>query len=75
MENTKHSQNGIANFGCYDNDVKQISSAVRIFGTQKQIDKAFEDICTLTGLNLDECYTYEIEKKGSFHSIIKKIIR
>ena len=44
-----------------------ISSAVRIFGTQKQIDTAFEDICTLTGLNLDECYTYEIEKPGSFH--------
>ena len=52
---------------CFDNDVKEISSAVRIFGTQKQIDAAFQDICTLTGLNLDECYTYEIEKKGSFH--------
>ena len=52
---------------CFDNDVKQISTAVRIFGTQKQIDTAFKDICTLTGLNLDECYTYEIEKPGSFH--------
>ena len=51
---------------CFDNDVKEISSAVRIFGTQKQIDAAFDDICTLTGLNLDECYTYEVEKEGSF---------
>ena len=51
----------------FDNDIKEISSAVRIFGTRKQIDAAFEDICTLTGLNLDECYTYEIEEKGSFH--------
>jgi len=51
----------------FDNDLKSISTAVRIFGTKKQVDAAFEDICTLTGLNLDECYTYEIEKKGSFH--------
>jgi hypothetical protein len=50
----------------FDNDIKEISSAVRIFGTQKQIDAAFEDICALTKLNLDECYTYEIEKEGSF---------
>ena len=49
----------------FDNDTKEISTAVRIFGTQKQIDAAFEDICNLTGLNLDECYTFEIEKKGS----------
>ena len=51
----------------FDNDCHQISTAVRIFGTQNQIDAAFKDICTLTKLNLDECYTYEIEKKGSFH--------
>ena len=51
---------------CFDNDVQQISTAVRIFGTQKQIDAAFKDICTLTGLNLNECHTYEIEKKGSY---------
>ena len=52
---------------CFDNDLKSISTAVRIFGTKKQVDAAFEDICTLTGLNLDECYTFEIEKPGSFH--------
>ena len=52
----------------FDNDLKEITGrAVRIFGTQNQIDAAFNDICTLTGLNLDECYTYEIEKPGSFH--------
>ena len=50
----------------FDNDIKEISTAIRIFGTQKQIEAAFEDICTLTKLNLDECYTYEIEKEGSF---------
>ena len=51
----------------FDNDLKEITGrAVRIFGTQKQIDAAFNDICTITGLNLDECYTYEIEKEGSF---------
>jgi hypothetical protein len=50
----------------FDNDVKEISTAIRIFGTQKQIDAAFEDICTLTKLNLDECYPFQVEKKGTF---------
>jgi len=50
----------------FDNDVKEISTAIRIFGTQKQIDKAFDDYSNITGLNLDECYTYEIEKQGTF---------
>ena len=51
---------------CFDNDCHQISTAVRIFGTQKQIDAALDDICTLTGLNLDETFSYETEKKGSY---------
>ena len=52
---------------CFDNDIKGLNGrAIRIFGTRKQIDVAFKDICSLTGLNLDECYTYEIEEKGSF---------
>ena len=50
----------------FDNDVKEISTVIRIFGTQKQIDKAFDDYSNITGLNLDECYTYEIEKPGTF---------
>ena len=50
----------------FDNDCHQISTAVRIFGTQKQIDAALNDICTLTGLNLDETFPYETEKKGSY---------
>lgn len=51
---------------CFSNDCHQISSVVRIFGTQKQIDAALDDICTLTGLNLDETFSYETEKKGSY---------
>ena len=50
----------------FDNDVQAISSAVRVFGTKEQLDAALDDICTITGLNLDECYTYEVEKKDSF---------
>ena len=52
---------------CFDNDIKGINGrAIRIFGTQKQIDAALDDICTLTGLNLDETFPYETEKKGSY---------
>tara|TARA_R100001443_G_scaffold58364_1_gene68925 strand:+ start:147 stop:521 length:375 start_codon:yes stop_codon:yes gene_type:complete len=50
----------------FDNDCHEISTAVRIFGTQKQIHAALDDICTITGLNLDETFTYETEKKGSY---------
>ena len=66
---------------CFDNDIKEVSSRIRIFGTQKQIDKAFDDYANITGLNLDECYTYQIEKKGTFfynekdnEKIAKKLI-
>ena len=51
---------------CFDNDVEEISTAIRIYGTQNQIDKAFDEYCNRTELILDECYTFQVEKKGSF---------
>jgi len=50
----------------FDNDIQRISNAIRIYGTEDQIDKAFDDYQTITGLNLDECYTFQVEKKGTF---------
>ena len=40
MDNTRHFLNGIANSTALIMTVQQISTAVRIFGTQKQIDAA-----------------------------------
>ena len=59
-------------------DLKKVEPSIRIFGTRKQIDEAIDTYVELTGLNLDECYTFEVEKKGSFfyneerNKIIKK---
>jgi len=47
-------------------DLKKVEPSIRIFGTRKQIDKALDTYIELTGLNLDECYDFEVEKKGSF---------
>ena len=49
----------------FDNDLKEISRHIRIFGTKTQIDLALDDYCTLTNLALDEAYEFCIEKKGS----------
>ena len=48
-------------------DLKKVEPSIRVFGTRKQIDEAIDVYVKLTGLNLDECYTYEVEKKGSLH--------
>jgi hypothetical protein len=48
-------------------DLKKVEPSIRVFGTRKQIDEAIDVYVELTGLNLDECYTYEVEKKGSLH--------
>lgn len=47
-------------------DLKKVEPSIRVFGTRKQIDEAVDVYVEMTGLNLDECYTFEIEKKGSF---------
>jgi hypothetical protein len=47
-------------------DLKKVEPSIRIFGTREQIDKALDTYIELTGLNLDECYDFKIEEKGSF---------
>ena len=47
-------------------DLKKIEPSIRMFGTEEQINKALDEYCKMTGLNLNECHTYEIEKKGSY---------
>jgi hypothetical protein len=50
-------------FDCYDHDIQDYSQAIRIFGTRKQIDKALDDYCDVSGLNVDEGYDFEDNDK------------
>ena len=50
-------------FDCYENDIQDYSQAIRIFGTRKQIDKALDDYCDVSGLNVDEGYDFEDNDK------------
>tara|TARA_R100000742_G_C4255240_1_gene73203 strand:+ start:152 stop:559 length:408 start_codon:yes stop_codon:yes gene_type:complete len=47
-------------------DLKKIEPMIRIFGTRDEIEKALDNYIEMTGYNLDECYSYEIEEEGSF---------
>tara|TARA_R100000655_G_C2920020_1_gene182117 strand:- start:319 stop:600 length:282 start_codon:yes stop_codon:yes gene_type:complete len=49
-------------FHRYECDIEPYSQAIRIFGTEKQIDKALDEYCKKSGLNLDECYDFEDEE-------------
>ena len=44
-------------------DIEEIGTAIRIFGTRKQIDKAFNDYCDMSGLNVDEGYDFKDKDK------------
>ena len=50
-------------FGCYDTDIKEYSQSIRIFGTRKQIDEAFNHYCEVSGLNVDEGYDFKDKEK------------
>jgi hypothetical protein len=50
----------------YFADVEAVAQSIRIFGTEKQIDDALNEYCERTNLALDECYSFEVEKKGSY---------
>jgi hypothetical protein len=49
----------------YFTDLKEVSTAIRIYGTQEQIDKALDDYCEDNGLNVDEAYDFKPEAEGS----------
>ena len=44
-------------------DIEEIGTAIRIFGTRKQIDKAFNAYCDMSGLNVDEGYDFKDQDK------------
>lgn len=47
-----------SNLNCFEADIEQYSKSIRIFGTRKQIDKALDDYCKKSGLNLDEAFNF-----------------
>ena len=48
---------------CYTNDIQEVSRAIRIFGTRKEINEALNSYCEMSGLNLDEAYDFEDKNK------------
>ena len=49
----------------FDNDLSEISTHIRIYGTDEEIDKSLDEYCEKTNLNLDECFDYKIESVAS----------
>jgi lipoprotein NlpI len=48
---------------CYETDVKEYSTAIRIFGTIEEIDETLNEYCKQSGLNLDEAYDFTDKDK------------
>jgi|TARA_R110002051_G_scaffold316965_1_gene397418 hypothetical protein len=48
---------------CYINDIQEVSRAIRIFGTRKEINEALNSYCEMSGLNLDEGYDFTDKDK------------
>ena len=47
----------------YYSDSEEISKHIRLFGTQEEIDKALDDYIEVSGLNVDECFDFDIPSK------------
>jgi len=47
-------------------DLEKVEPSIRIFGTQQQVNEALNTYIKLTGLNLNECFDFKIEPKGSY---------
>ena len=47
-------------------DLEKVEPSIRIFGTQQQVNEALDTYIKLTGLNLNECFDFKVEPKGSY---------
>ena len=47
-------------------DLKKVEPSIRIFGTKDQVEEALNVYIELTGLNLNESFSYKTEEKGSY---------
>ena len=48
-------------------DIKKVEPSIRIFGTEEQVNEALDTYIKMTGLNLNECFKYKVEKKGDYY--------
>tara|TARA_R100001460_G_scaffold65962_2_gene106302 strand:- start:243 stop:515 length:273 start_codon:yes stop_codon:yes gene_type:complete len=44
---------------CNEYDIEKYSPAIRIFGTKQQIKQALNKYCEVSGLNLDEVFSFD----------------
>jgi len=56
-----------------DNDLVGNERAIRIYGTQEQLDLASVEYRKKNGLMLDEVFNYKVEPKGSYWNDILNI--
>ena len=47
-------------------DLEKVEPSIRIFGTKEQVEEALNVYIELTGLNLNESFSYKTEEKGSY---------
>ena len=47
-------------------DIDKVEPSVRIFGTEEQVEQAYQEYVKMTGLNLAETYDFKVEPKGSY---------
>ena len=52
--------------GQYYTDLEYCCRAIRVFGTQAEIDNAVNEYCKNFDLTIDECYDYKEEAEGAF---------
>ena len=51
------------NANSYYSDSEEVSEHIRLYGTQEEIDKALDDYIEVSGLNVDECFDFDIPSK------------
>tara|TARA_R100001086_G_C11755215_1_gene236524 strand:+ start:96 stop:443 length:348 start_codon:yes stop_codon:yes gene_type:complete len=47
-------------------DIEKVEPSVRIFGTAKQVEQAYQEYVKMTGLKLNESYDFKVEPEGSW---------
>ena len=52
--------------GNYTKDLEEITTNIRVFGTEDQIEETLNKLISKIDLALDECYKYELYKKDSY---------
>jgi hypothetical protein len=52
-----------SNTNSYFTDSQKVSEAIRLFGTEADVQKALKEFVDYSGLNLNECYNFDTPSK------------